>query len=67
MVYPRCCGKIITLSGNPLDKNGEGSYRFRGVTNAGMVRPKEWLLIIPRTAVEGGEDIFNEGTHSFGN
>jgi len=22
-----------------------------------MVRPKEWLLIIPRTAVEGGEDI----------
>jgi hypothetical protein len=22
-----------------------------------MVRPKEWVLIIPRTAVEGGEDI----------
>jgi hypothetical protein len=22
-----------------------------------MVRPKEWLLTIPRTAVEGGEDI----------
>lgn len=26
-----------------------------------MVRPKEWLLTIPRTAVEGGEDIFYEG------
>jgi hypothetical protein len=32
-----------------------------------MVRPKEWVLIIPRTAVEGGEDIFYEGFHSFGN
>jgi hypothetical protein len=31
-----------------------------------MVRPKEWLLTMPRTVVEGGEDIFNEGYHSFG-